>query len=88
MAALEAMAAGVPVLAFGVGALPQLLATGAGLLAPPEDQAALEQAFAAWLDSAPEARAALAQAAYTRVSETYGSEAGVARLLAAYQSAA
>jgi glycosyltransferase involved in cell wall biosynthesis len=82
------MAAGVPVLAFGVGALPQLLATGAGLLVPPEDQKALEHALAAWFDSGPKARAALAQAAYTRVSETYGCEAGVARLLAAYKSAA
>ncbi|MFY7778764.1 MAG: glycosyltransferase family 4 protein [Elstera sp.] len=88
MAALEAMAAGVPVLAFGVGALPQLLATGAGLLVAPEDQKALEQALSAWLDSGTEARAALAQAAYTRVSETYGCAAGVARLLAAYKSAA
>jgi glycosyltransferase involved in cell wall biosynthesis len=88
MAALEAMAAGVPVLAFGVGALPQLLATGAGLLVAPEDQKALEQALSAWLDSGTEARAALALAAYARVVGTYGCEAGVARLLAAYKSAA
>ncbi len=88
MAALEAMAAGVPVLGFGVGALPELLADGAGLLVSAGDQAALERTLGQWLGLASSARAALAQAAHDRVSQTYGCDAGIARLLIAYRTAA
>lgn len=84
MAALEAMAAGVPVLAFGVGALPTLLADGAGLLVDPEDEAALCRSFRAWRALSAAEQQALARAAHRRVEETYGCAAGIARLVAAY----
>ena len=44
MAALEAMAAGVPVVASTVGSLPEVLGNGAGMLVPPGDVGALRLA--------------------------------------------
>ncbi len=49
MVAAEAMAAGVPVLAAGAGALPEVVGNG-GLLVPPGDSAALARAAATLLD--------------------------------------
>jgi glycosyltransferase involved in cell wall biosynthesis len=45
LAALESMAAGVPLVATAVGGLPSLLEGGAGLLVPPADPQALAAAF-------------------------------------------
>lgn len=85
MAALEAMAAGIPVLAFGLGGLPDLLGEGAGLLAPPDDEPALAAQLAAWLASTEAARQTLARAAHARVYARFGVAAGLARLLPFYQ---
>ena len=73
MAVLEAMAAGVPVVASAVGSLPQVLGEGAGLLVPPGDTAALRAALARLAD--PGLRASLAAAARARVEARYGAEA-------------
>lgn len=85
MAALEAMAAGIPVLAFGLGGLPDLLGEGAGLVAPPDDEPALAAQLAAWLDTTEAARQGLARAAHARVHAHYGVAAGLARLRPFYQ---
>lgn len=45
LAALEAMTAGVPVVATSVGGLPDLLADDAGVLVAPDDAAALARAI-------------------------------------------
>ncbi len=72
-AAVEAMAAGLPVIASEVGGLPEVLdGGGAGLLVPPGDPAALAAALDELLSS-PARRAALAEAGRRRVSR-YGLE--------------
>ena len=50
MVILEAMASGVPIIATRVGAIPDMLADGAGRLVPREDVLALAQAMAAAAD--------------------------------------
>jgi glycosyltransferase involved in cell wall biosynthesis len=73
MAALEAMAAGVPVVASAVGSLPEVLGDGAGVLVPPGDVEALRDALERlWI---PGTRQAMAEVARTRVVTRYGAEA-------------
>ena len=51
LALLEAMAAGLPVIATAVGGLPEVVTDGVnGLLIPPQDPEALAQALARLLD--------------------------------------
>jgi glycogen(starch) synthase len=65
MVAAEAMAAGVPVVAAGVDAVPDVVGEDGGVLVPREDPAATARAVAALLD-APERRAALSASARVR----------------------
>jgi glycosyltransferase involved in cell wall biosynthesis len=59
MSILEAMAAGLPVIATGVGAIPELVADGvSGVLVPPRDTAAIIAALLR-LASSPDLRAAM-----------------------------
>jgi glycosyltransferase involved in cell wall biosynthesis len=69
MAVLEAMAAGLPVVASAVGSLPEVLGGGAGLLVPAGDVPALRLALEQL--SAPDVRAALAAEARRRVESRY-----------------
>jgi glycosyltransferase involved in cell wall biosynthesis len=73
MAVLEAMAAGVAVVASAVGSLPEVLGDGAGVLVPAGDVGALRQALESL--SAPEERAQLGSAARQRVESRYGAAA-------------
>ena len=71
VAALEAAASGLPVVASRVGGLPEIVADGeTGLLAPPEDPVALAEALARLIDS-PEQRRALGRAARARAVTRY-----------------
>lgn len=71
-AVLEAMAAGVPVIAAATGGLPEVLASGrAGVLVPPRDPVRLAAAILDLLDDDARARR-LAAAARRRASEVYG----------------
>jgi glycosyltransferase involved in cell wall biosynthesis len=75
MALLEAMAAGVPVIATRVGGIPDVVSDGRdGLLVEPRDPAALSAAIGALLDD-PGERARLGRAARRRVSESFSVEA-------------
>jgi len=69
MAALEAMGAGLPVVASAVGSLPEVLSDGAGVLVPPGDVAALRRALEQL--SVPRERGAVAAEARRRVESRY-----------------
>jgi glycosyltransferase involved in cell wall biosynthesis len=69
IAILEAMAAGVPVVAFAVDAVPELLATD-GVLIPPGDIRAAASAVCRLMDD-PSERERLSEAAYKRVRTDY-----------------
>lgn len=83
LAALEAMAAGVPLVASSVGGLPTLLEDGAGLLAPPGDAAAFADALRVLIDD-PERCATIAAAGRARVEERYSFARMVSRIEGIY----
>ena len=70
MAVLEAMVAGLPVVASAVGSLPEVLGDGAGLLVPPGDVGALRAALGQLAD--PGRRQSVARTARARVEARYG----------------
>jgi glycosyltransferase involved in cell wall biosynthesis len=68
---VEAMAAGLPVIASAVGGLPELVDSGrTGLLVPPDDPVALASALEA-LVSVPERARAMGDAARTEIARRY-----------------
>ncbi len=73
MAVLEAMAAGVPVVASAVGSLPEVLGGGAGVLVPPGEVEALRGALRHLADSG--RRRVLSVTARVRVESRYGAAA-------------
>jgi glycosyltransferase involved in cell wall biosynthesis len=76
---LESMAAGVPVVATGVGGTPEAVQDGvSGLLVPPSDAVALERAICSLLEDRALA-ARLGRAAEQRVSEHFSNEQMVRR---------
>jgi glycosyltransferase involved in cell wall biosynthesis len=86
IAVLEAMAAGVPVIASRVGAVAEMLGEGAlGALVPPEDADALAAALAAVLTDLPGAEER-ARAAQARALEQCRPERLVDQVEAVYES--
>jgi glycosyltransferase involved in cell wall biosynthesis len=74
---LEAMAAGVPIVATSVGGTPEMVEDGVtGLLVPPRDAAALAQAIGSLLGDPARGRS-IGQAARRRVAERFSLEATV-----------
>jgi glycosyltransferase involved in cell wall biosynthesis len=84
VAVLEAMAAGLPIVATSVGDTPEVLGAGAGLVVPPRQPAALAGAVAALLDN-PDRMRALGATARARVAANYGLSAWMERLNALYR---
>ena len=83
MSILEAMVAGVPVVATAVGGIPDMLDHGAcGLLVPPRDEVQLTEALARALD-APQAQLGASRAAQ-RVRELYAADAVLRQLRSEY----
>jgi glycosyltransferase involved in cell wall biosynthesis len=82
---LEAMAAGVPVVATPVGGVPELVTDGeTGLLVPPGDVAALETALRRLL-AEPDTARRLAQNALAQVEERFSERVMGDRVLAVYE---
>lgn len=85
-AALEAMAAGLPLVATRVGALPEIVVDGeTGILVPPEDPDALGAAIAALLDR-PERRLRMGEAGCRRLHDHFTLERWVRDTTAHYAS--
>jgi len=88
MAALEAMANGVPIAAFAVGALPRLVSNGqGGWLAEPGDVAALVGHVRRWSGFEEPARAALSAHVRNVVAERFSARAVLPDLLRLYERA-
>jgi glycosyltransferase involved in cell wall biosynthesis len=83
---LEAMAAGLPVVATRVGGLPEQVAPGTGLLVPPDDPGALADAVATLVERA-ELRAELGEAGRRSVQARFGPEQQAQGLHEAYLDA-
>jgi glycosyltransferase involved in cell wall biosynthesis len=84
VAALEALASGVPVLGYRVGGLPEVVTPEVGMLVEPYDVGALAEATAAILfDEA--RREALGRAARARATERFGREEAIDRYEAFYR---
>jgi glycosyltransferase involved in cell wall biosynthesis len=81
MALIEAMGAGLPCVSTAVGGIPQLLADGAGLLAPPKDVGAVADALSR-LVAEPELRGEIARRGKDKVASLYGLESVVTQYLA------
>lgn len=84
---LEAMALARPVIATTVGAIPQMLSDGCGILIPPRDVPALAGALHSLMTD-PAKRAALAQKALRRAQAEYSINAVYQRYLAVWRRAA
>lgn len=84
LALLEAMAAGVPVVATRVGGVPELVPPGTGQLVPPGDPAALAAAIVTLLGD-PGLAQAQAAAARSHAEAGGGADAMVERTLALYE---
>jgi glycosyltransferase involved in cell wall biosynthesis len=84
-AVLEAMAAGLPVVASGVGAIPEMLGES-GEVVPPGDPEALAAALRRLSD--PERRRQLGEAARERIHENYDNALQTPRILALAKSVA
>lgn len=88
LAVLEAMAHGVPVAAFAVGALPEVIADGAnGYLTPAGDLDALAARLRAWHALPAARRQAMGEAARATIAARFGRAAGVAATCAVYAAA-
>lgn len=84
IAAIEAMASGLPVVASRVGGLPEVVEDGVtGLLVPPDDTAALAEALVRILEDRHRA-AQMGDAGRTRAKQHFDSRAMIAATYAVY----
>ena len=84
IALLEAMSAGVPIVATSVGGVPDVVSRNEALLVPPNDPAALAAAIRS-VYADPNAAAARARAAQQRLSQNFAAEPWLASYEALYR---
>lgn len=84
VAILEAMAAGLPIVATSVGDVPQVVTPDTGLIVPPQQPAALAAALNTLLAD-PARRTTLGRAARARVTQEYSAEVWLDRLAEVYR---
>ncbi len=85
MAALEAMAHGIGVIAYDVGGLSKVVIPGeTGWLVPPGDQDAFVRAIDAWMKQGDEQRERVRTRTTKFIAENYSSEQGARRIIAVY----
>ena len=88
LAVLEAMANGVPVAAFDIGALAEVVISGeTGWLVPPGDLDAMAAAVRDWRALDDRAREALSRRCRSRIQSTFSVEACLPAILAVYERA-
>jgi glycosyltransferase involved in cell wall biosynthesis len=80
---IEAMAHGLPIITTNVGGSPDLLPTGAGILVPPGDSAALANAMQC-LASDPALRKQMGQAARDRYLKLFAPDSVLSMLVGTY----
>lgn len=86
LVALEAMARGIPVIAFAVGALPELIKHGEnGFLAPPGDIGALKSCLAQWQRLSAIQRQQLANNARQTICQHYSAQAALPAIVETYK---
>ena len=86
VATLKAAAAGVPVIGFDAGGLPEAIQDGeTGILVPPEDVAALQDAIATLVDN-PDLRQQMGVAGRKRMQTEFSIDTMVTRHIALYES--
>jgi glycosyltransferase involved in cell wall biosynthesis len=83
LAVLEAMQAGLPVVATGVGDIPYVVGRDAGIIVPPHAPQHLAQAIASLLE-APGRRAEMGRAAQERVRQEYAPQAWMQKMMRLY----
>ena len=89
MAALEAMARGIPVLASRVGALDQLLDSGInGWLVAPGDHDALAQHLMQWITMTEQQKYSLKHAARQKILQRFSADIAIPQLLTSYEQIA
>ena len=89
MAALEAMARGIPVLASRVGALDQLLDSGMnGWLVAPGDHDALAQRLMQWTTMTEQQKYSLKHAARQKILQRFSADIAIPQLLTSYEQIA
>jgi len=88
MVALEAMSRGIPVIAFALGGLTQLIMHGrTGWLVPPGDLDGFQSALQSWRAMGATERQQMGSAARARIQTQYSADAVVPRILEVYQEA-
>jgi glycosyltransferase involved in cell wall biosynthesis len=86
MALLEAMAAGLPILATDVGDAPVLLADGRGVLLSPKDESLLAEKMYDLINQSPEMRRSMGEKARSYVEKNHSPAAWVDQLVSIYKS--